>query len=139
MYLALHDTSDTLDAALAGMAVILAVIHQESAGNEEAVSPAGAIGLMQLMPGTAKELGVDPYDPSQNVRGGTIYLMQQLWKFKCIKLALAAYNAGPGRVGKLLEVAEKKDFEGIKSALPLETQNYVKHVIEKRDKILAGL
>jgi len=133
----MSDTTTYLDNQLLGMATILAVIHQESNGDEAAISSAGAIGLMQLMPGTAKELGVDPYDPSQNVRGGTIYLMRQLWKFKCIKLALAAYNAGPGRVGKLLEIAEKKDFEGIKSALPLETQNYVKSVVEKRERILA--
>lgn len=79
-----------------------AVIQAESAGNPEAVSPKGAIGLMQLMPGTARELGVaDPFQPHENVRGGVTYLAQMLRKFSGnVKLALAAYNAGPAAVEK---------------------------------------
>lgn len=76
-----------------------ALIGQESRYHLGAVSPKGAIGLAQLMPGTARQLGVaNPWDPVQNLRGGALYLRQQLNEFGRIDLALAAYNAGPGRV-----------------------------------------
>lgn len=71
----------------------------ESGFDPAAVSPAGAIGLMQLMPQTARELGVDPRDPEQNLRGGAAYLRQQLDRFGGdLERALAAYNAGPAQV-----------------------------------------
>ena len=78
----------------------LRVAYQENKGRQGPVSEKGAIGLMQLMPGTAKELGVDPNDPKQNFIGGLRYLNQQLKEFGTVPLALAAYNAGPGKVRK---------------------------------------
>lgn len=75
-----------------------AMIIRESGYNPVAVSSANAYGLAQLMPGTAFGLGVDRYDPLQNMRGGARYLRQQLDRFGQVHLALAAYNAGPGRV-----------------------------------------
>jgi len=79
--------------------LIRAVIRVESSFDSKAESGAGAQGLMQLMPGTAKELGVaDPFDAEQNVMGGATYLAKQLKRFGDVRLALAAYNTGPGRV-----------------------------------------
>lgn len=75
-----------------------AMIIRESRYNPIAVSPKNAVGFAQLMPGTAMGLGVDRFDPYQNMRGGARYLRQQLDKFGRVQLALAAYNAGPGRV-----------------------------------------
>lgn len=76
-----------------------AVAYTESRFNHGAVSPAGAIGAMQLMPGTARDLGVNPHVPSENVRGGALYLRQMLELFGGdVELALAAYNAGPEAV-----------------------------------------
>jgi soluble lytic murein transglycosylase-like protein len=76
-----------------------AVVWQESRWNERAVSPAGARGLAQLMPGTARQMGVDPDDPLANLEGGARYLRMQLDAFGGdIEKALAAYNAGPMRV-----------------------------------------
>ena len=80
-------------------ALIEALVWQESRWREGAVSHAGARGLAQLMPGTARYLGVDPDDPFANLEGGARYLREQLDRFDGdLERALAAYNAGPGRV-----------------------------------------
>jgi soluble lytic murein transglycosylase-like protein len=76
-----------------------AVAQSESGYDPDVVSPAGAIGVMQLMPATARSLGVDPRDPTQNILGGAAHLRAQLDRFDgAVDLALAAYNAGGGRV-----------------------------------------
>nr|WP_247713712.1 lytic transglycosylase domain-containing protein [Qipengyuania sphaerica] len=79
--------------------LIEAMVWQESRWRHDAVSPVGAQGLAQLMPGTARDLGVDPRDPFANLEGGARYLREQLDRFDGdLEKALAAYNAGPGRV-----------------------------------------
>ena len=81
--------------------LVRSVMKAESAFQPQAVSPKGAIGLMQLMPSTAKTLGVDPHDPAQNVDAGTRYLRELLEKYAGgLRHALAAYNAGPATVEK---------------------------------------
>lgn len=80
-------------------ALLEALVWQESRWRENALSPAGARGLAQLMPGTARDLGVDPDNPHANLEGGARYLREQLDRFDGdLEKALAAYNAGPGRV-----------------------------------------
>lgn len=95
-----------------------AVAWQESRGRMDAVSSKGARGVMQLMPGTAAELGVVSSDFADNVRGGAIYLKRQLDRFGSVSLALAAYNAGPGAVIR---------YRGIPPYR--ETQNYVAKIL----------
>jgi len=74
------------------------LIQTESNWNPKALSPDGAIGLAQLMPDTAKRLGVDPHDAKANLEGGALYLKQQYMRFRSWRLAVAAYNAGPKAV-----------------------------------------
>ena len=89
-----------------------AMIIRESGYQASIYSPKNAFGLTQLMPGTAEGLGVNRYDIEQNLRGGARYLRQQLDRFGQVHLALAAYNAGPGRVrnGVLPRIAETQAY-----------------------------
>ena len=102
-------------------ALMEAVVWQESRWNANAVSPVGARGLAQLMPGTARYLGVDPRDPYANLEGGARYLREQLDRFGGdLEKALAAYNAGPGRVERAGGVPAIR-----------ETRNYVTAIISR--------
>ncbi len=111
-------------------ALVMAIIHAESAYDQNALSKAGAVGLMQLMPATAKRFGVsNRNDAAQNITGGVRYLryLLELFKFD-IRLALAAYNAGESAVSKY----------GNKVPPYPETQNYVKKVVAYYQNYLSG-
>jgi len=109
--------------------LIKSVIQTESSFHPNAVSSAGAKGLMQLMDDTARGLGVtNSFDPAQNIDGGTRFLSYLLRKYDgSVPVALAAYNAGPGRVDRL-GIAGEQDLAAKYEQLPQETQNYVRKV-----------
>ena len=109
--------------------LVRAIIYVESAENPKAVSSKGAMGLMQLMPATAKSLGVkEPFQPNQNVQGGVRYFSKLMDRFDGnVRLALAAYNAGPGAVEK---------YGGI-PPYP-ETRDYVRKVMEVYQLVCAN-
>jgi len=92
--------------------LFLRLISQESGWNPKALSHKGAIGLAQLMPGTAARLNVNPHDPQQNLEGGARYLAQQYRTFRSWRLALAAYNAGPDAVRKYNGVPPYRETQG---------------------------
>jgi soluble lytic murein transglycosylase-like protein len=102
-------------------ALVEAVAWQESRYNQMAVSPKGALGVMQLLPSTASDLGVDPSDLRGNIEGGVAYLAQQLRRYGGdLRLALAAYNAGPGAVDR---------HRGVPPYA--ETQTYVRAILAR--------
>ena len=100
--------------------LFLRLVRQESGWNPAAQSHKGAVGLAQLMPQTARVLGVDPRDPEQNLDGGARYLAQQFRRFGSWRLALAAYNAGPGAVERHGGVPPFR-----------ETRNYVRAILDR--------
>lgn len=109
---------------------VKSVARVESGFRQDAISPKGAIGVMQLMPGTARELGVDPHDAEQNLEGGARLLRNLLEKYQDqpdqVRRALAAYNAGPGAVAR---------YNGTPPYA--ETQNYVNKVLAEYNRLRA--
>lgn len=110
--------------------LIKGVVQSESSFDPNAVSSAGAKGLMQLMDATAQGLGVtNPFDPAQNIDGGTRFLSYLLRKYDgSAPVALAAYNAGPGRLDQL-GISDEQELADKYGHLPQETQNYIRKVL----------
>ena len=137
-----YNQGDVKQQILKQPALIQAIISTESRGNPKATSGAGAKGLMQLMPGTASDLGVaDSFDPSQNIRGGSDYINAQIKKYGDRSIALAAYNWGPGNIDKSIARLEAKGrkvtWDNILkyTSVPVETRNYVQKVRSDEGRI----
>lgn len=120
--------------------VMMALANQESGFNPKAISSVGAIGVMQLMPDTARGLGVNPYDVLDNIVGGVEYFMQQYKKYKGDrKKALAAYNAGPGAVDKYNGVPPYKETQNYVQSIEAQMKNFKDYVEEaSKDAQVAG-
>ena len=113
----------------------LAVARQESGFNQAARSPVGAIGVFQLMPATAKWLGVDPYNIEQNIEGGIRYLSQLLAQYgNDVNRALAAYNWGPGNLARAIANYGEQWI----AHAPAETKNYVASIIRSLGTLWPG-
>lgn len=116
-------------------ALLAAQAEAESAGNPKALSSAGAMGLMQFMPGTWQDYGQgkDPNDAEASLDAGVRYMKHLLARYASaaspVELALAAYNAGPGNVDKAIKATNRTDWAGIAAALPAETQGYVPRIM----------
>lgn len=123
---------------------IYAIIHTESSGNPKAVSPAGAVGLMQLMPITQRHLGLtreDAFDPESSIMGGIRYYSDLLSRFQGNEfLALAAYNMGPTKVNRLLKKRNLEPsevtYEVLINNLNRETREYIAKVLSRREGYL---
>lgn len=107
--------------------MLLSLIWQESTYCQKVVSPAGALGLGQLMPGTAAAMGIDPRDPYQNIEGSARYLRQMALRYRDWPLALAAYNAGPSNVDRC----------SCWNPFP-ETEQHVRLIVERYNGLIAG-
>lgn len=121
--------------------LVKAVMQVESGGKANAVSPKGARGPMQLMPGTAKQLGVDINNPQENIHGGSRYLQQMINKYGKKDIALAAYNWGPGNIDKAIRQlkadGKRVTWSNIMQAVkvPMETRLYVNKVLNKEEAL----
>lgn len=112
--------------------LVEAVIEVESNWLIRAVSPAGAQGLMQLMPAIQKAFKVkNPFSPAENIRGGEALLEEELARFKDLKLAVAAYNAGSPAIKRAIQSAQSRNWERVRQHLPGETQKYVPKVLAR--------
>jgi hypothetical protein len=108
-------------------AILAAQLDAESGFNPNSVSPAGAVGIAQFLPSTAKDLGIDPWNTTQAIDGMAMLDAKYVKQFGSIDLALAAYNAGPGAVSK---------YEGVPPYA--ETQNYVKKILAAAGNAVSG-
>lgn len=115
-----------------------AVIFRESRGRMDAVSSKGALGIMQLMPGTAAELGVDPSDREQNIRGGALYLKRQIDRFGSVPLGLAAYNAGPGAVMRYGGIPPYRETRAYVSAIMARWQPSAAPIVARPTQSIAN-
>jgi soluble lytic murein transglycosylase-like protein len=137
-----QDVSIPIGEQYAPPRLVKAVIMTESSGDPKAVSPKGAGGLMQIMPATAKDLGVkDRFDPQENVDGGSRYLQQMLNKYNSEELALAAYNWGQGNLDRAIKKikadGKQVTWENVLQAVkvPRETRLYVDKVLSQQVKV----
>lgn len=130
MYIIETAKENNVDPALA-----MAIIHQESRFNQEALSKVGALGMTQLMPGTANDVGVNRHNRKENIKGGILYIRQMLTRYKGNeKLALAAYNSGMKHIDSAIKKAGSRNWNIVKQNLvtkyvhQIETIDYVKRI-----------